>query len=124
MDCFVSCIYYMLANVYGEMTDYEKALKPNKINYFIEQKHAFWDMYIFKHKLNPFVKDDKYFYCCNRIFLNTIVLYEITEILGHIEVNDNPFCLIDKIERFLVVKLFRDSQINIRNTMCYVLMLS
>jgi tetratricopeptide (TPR) repeat protein len=82
----IANIYCVVANVYREMADYDKALdfykkalKTNKTNYFIAKKHSFWDMYIYKSKLNPFVKNDKYFYYCDRIFLNMMVLYKITE---------------------------------------------
>ncbi|CAF3909668.1 unnamed protein product [Rotaria sp. Silwood1] len=131
-------IYCILANVYREMTDYDmalyfykEALKTDKINYLIDKKHSFWDMYIYKPKLNSFVKDDKYFFYCDRILLNMVVLYKTTEqwtlametyekiwtnsherdqtgevevfvkILGHTENNSNAHHLTDKNRKFL-----------------------
>jgi tetratricopeptide (TPR) repeat protein len=79
-------IYCILANVYREMNNYQmalhfykKAMKINIKHYFIEEQDCFWDMYIYKTKINPFIKDDKYFYYCDRILLNLSIFYKINQ---------------------------------------------
>ncbi len=78
-------IYCILANIHREMNNYDKALEfykkaaKIKINYFIEEDRCFWKTYIYKTKLNPFVKDDKYFYYCDRPSLNMVLLYKRTQ---------------------------------------------
>jgi hypothetical protein len=76
-------IYCILANVYRDMDDcdmalnfYMEAQKTKTMTYFIKEKHQFWEMFIYKDKLNPFIKEDKYFYYCDRLNLNMMLLYK------------------------------------------------
>jgi tetratricopeptide (TPR) repeat protein len=78
-------IYCILGNIHREMKNdnqalefYQKAAKATNMNYFIDKERCFWEMYIYKTKLNPFVKDDKYFYYCDRPLLNMVLFYKGT----------------------------------------------
>ncbi|CAF4886715.1 unnamed protein product [Rotaria sp. Silwood1] len=80
-------IYCLIGNVYREMKYYNEALNsydmaiknyPVKF-YFIQEKDQYWTMHSYTKKLNSFVKNDKYFYYCDRPSLNKVITYKITE---------------------------------------------
>ncbi|CAF0999746.1 unnamed protein product [Rotaria sordida] len=80
-------IHCLIGNVYREMKYYDEALNsynmaiknyPVKF-YFIQEKDQYWTMHNYTKKLNSFLKNDKYFYYCDRPLLNKVITYKITE---------------------------------------------